>query len=123
DRRSAQLAPRDRQDRRRTGVGAIPVHRHAAIRARQGRSWRFSACLRPVISRVRPLMRIRRPVLSNSPRDVFSSHTSWLSGRMKTKGDRIRGTIDAETALVRLQTRAVVRMNPPEELAGGDSLI
>src|SRR5215470_9575307 len=36
DRRSAKLAPGDRQDRGWIGVGAIPVHRDAAIRARQG---------------------------------------------------------------------------------------
>src|SRR5260370_34481443 len=40
------------------------------------RSWRFSACLRRVISRVRPLRRTKRPAESNSALDVSSSHTS-----------------------------------------------
>src|SRR5258708_2772555 len=34
NRRAAKLAPCDRQDRRGIGTGAVPAHRHSAVRAR-----------------------------------------------------------------------------------------
>jgi hypothetical protein len=44
-----------------------------------------SSSLRSVMSRVRPLMRSRRPLKSNSPLAVSSSHTCRPSGRTKRK--------------------------------------
>src|SRR5260221_11533820 len=85
-------------------------------------SWRSSACLRLVMSRVKPLRRTTRPAVSNSAFDVSSSHTSRASERMKRK-DRIGGVVDADLMDERLEAGAVVQMNPREELRGGERLL
>src|SRR5262249_50143274 len=54
------------------------------------------------------------------PRGLLQPHLSAV-GAHEAKDDRC-GTVDAGAAMVRLETLAVVRMNPREELLSGESL-